>query len=744
MNAGVPTMTDNSIDRAYAALIRRLRLRRSIEAAAIAACVAACFALAGVSAGDSGIIAAAVLPFAFAGLGLLPRYRRVSVDAFAEHLNRHFPALEESTRLVLADEAQMGRLQKLQRARVLEALPRALGQRQSWLPEATRAATLTVLVVASIVILLAETIRGAIESTSIAGRVPVEIAQGGLIESAEVRIEPPAYTGVDAAVTDSLDPELLEGSTVSWRIGFRRAGDFVLIMGDGRRVQMSPGLDDVYTAQTRVDQTSLYRIVEEPGGGDQALIGIHTLSVSLDKPPRVRIVAPGETALEIERDGTPRFDSQVRVRDDYGVGPVEIRASVAKGSGEGVKFRDEVFDFDTQAVFDADESAGRVYERAWDLEALGMEPGDEVYFFVVARDNREPEPNVSRSDTVVVRWLDEAPEVVTVGDIAIDVMPEYFKSQRQIIIETEQLVADRDLLDVDTFNTTSRALGDAQSDLRNRYGQFLGDEFDESLDGHWDEPELDDSPQTEAGDESHDEHEHHEEHDVPAGDEFGSAEALIARYIHDHESADVGPVSARNPVGLMKRAVAKMWRSELHLRLSEPAEALPHQYEALAYYNRARQADRIFTRRLGFEPPPVSEDRRLTGDVSDVRGGRLDQSGAGSDRHVFRELFERLSRRSPFEPFDAGELDLLARAANRLQQLSADRPALIRQAATLERLRLSGGPADANCEGCLADAARAAWSAMSSAHARPVPGARPVVIDDALLRDYAGLEPRGE
>jgi hypothetical protein len=169
---------------------------------------------------------------------------------------------------------------------------------------------------------------------------------------------------------------------------------------------------------------------------------------------------------------------------------------------------------------------------------------------------------------------------------------------------------------------------------------------------------------------------------------------------------------------------------------------LPHQYEALAYYNRAREADRIFTQRLGFEPPPVSEERRLTGDIDEVRSGRLEEVAAAdpSDDRLFRELHDRLSRRSPTEPFSSDELELLARAADRLQQLSSDRPALITRAATLERLRVAEGPADENCDGCLADAIRAAWSMLSSPHATPVKGTRPVAIDDALIRDYAGVD----
>jgi hypothetical protein len=734
-------MPDASLRRAYRSLLGRLRMRRGLEAAAIAACVTAIGALAGTAPGHSAIIAAAAWALAYLGLGMLSAYRGISPPVFAEHLNRRFPELEDSTQLMLIDAARLTPMQQLQRSRVARVLASALADRRKWLPPVTGAATLSVLAAASVLVLLAAPIRNAMMSASASisssQPAPAGSVQDSLIAAAEVLIEPPAYTGIDARVTDSLDLELPEGSTVTWRLRFRQPGPYALVIGDEQAVTMEPGPDDTHVARARIDRTSLYRIVTEIDGGEQALAAVYTLSVSLDKPPRVRVVEPDETAVEIERGDPARFASRVVVSDDFGLGRVEIRASVARGSGEGVKFRDEVFDFDTQLALDAG-AASRSYSRAWDLERLGMEPGDEVYFFAVAHDNREPQPNVSRSDTVVVRWLDEAPKVVGFGDLAIDVMPDYYKSQRQIIIETEQLIADRDLLEEETFAATSRALAESQAALKNRYGQYLGDEFDESLDGDVDLPELAESLEPEAVAEAHDDHAGHAE---PGAEQAGSAEALLARFIHDHGSADIGPVSSRNPVGLMKRAVAKMWESELHLRLSDPVESLPHQYEALEYYNRAREADRIFTRRLGFEPPPVTEDRRLTGDISDVRSDRVEEPRpeSRSDDQLFRELHDRLSRRSPTEPFDPDELELLARAADRLQQLSADRPALIKQAAQLEQLRAAGGPADEACEDCVADAIRAAWSVLSSLRAQPVQGARPVAADDPLTRDYAGL-----
>lgn len=743
-------MSDSTLRRAYRLLLRRLRMRRGLEAASIAACITAISALAGTTPGDSAVIAVAAWPLAYLGLGILSVYRGVSPTVFAEHLDRRLPGLEESAKLMLTDARQLAPMQQLQRTRVAQVLPSLLADRRKWLPPAARAATLWVLMAASLLALLAAPIRNAVMSASVTTSPSVGVPGGerleSMIASTEVRIEPPAYTGLDARLADSLDLELPEGSTVTWQLQFRQPGRYALLIGDEQLVPMAPGPGDTHVAQARINRTSLYRIVTEVNGSEQPLADVYTLSVLLDKPPRLRIIEPGETTLEIERSDTARFDSRVEVRDDFGLGPVEIRASVAKGSGEGVKFRDEVFDFDTQTAHEESAYTSHSYSRAWDLESLGMEPGDEVYFFVVARDNRDPQPNVSRSDTVVVRWLDEAPEVLTVGDLGIDVMPEYYKSQRQIIIETEQLIAERDLLDEETFAETSRALGESQAALKNRYGQYLGDEFGESLDGDFDLPELAESLDSQTEGESHDDHAHHDEGSGASENVPGSAEALLARFIHSHDSADIGPVSSRNPAGLMKRAIAKMWQSELHLRLSDPVESLPHQYEALEYYNLAREADRIFTQRLGFEPPPVTEDRRLTGDIGDVRSARVEAAPAAgrSDDQLFRELHDRLSRRSPTAPFAPDEIELLARAADRLQQLSADRPALITQAAQLERLRVAGGAANENCEDCVADAIRTAWSLLSSPRARPVQGARAVAVDDALIRDYAGLGPAVE
>ncbi|KAA9131453.1 DUF4175 domain-containing protein [Marinihelvus fidelis] len=738
---------DAGLVSAFGHLRRRLWLRRLVLAVATAALAAGASRMAGLPtevAVGTAIAAGALTLLALARFGPLAR----KTDAeLAEHLNRRLPGLEESAQLLLVPRDGLPVTRQLQRDRVARGLSAALATPADWKP-ATWPRTATALALAGVALwLLAMPLRGWVTSTTpspTAGDAAPRADAALQLTDSRVTVIPPAYTGLPAFTQDALDVELPEGSRVEWRLRFNQPGDYALRLGDAL-LPLQRQDDGTLVAEQQVDDTGLYRLVVMAVGEELSIPGIYTLAVTLDRPPDVRIIEPDSATMEIPMAGPARFASTALVRDDYGIGDVEIRASVAKGAGEGVKFRDEVFHFD------ASESAddGTRYSRDWDLAAIGMAPGDEVYFFVVATDNRAPEPNSARSDTVVVRWLDEAPSGVAAEGIAIDLMPDYFKSQRQIIIETEALIADRQALDRDNFDATSRALGQAQSDLKQRYGQYLGDEFGEG-DGYEAAVETetaDDDDHAEDAEAHNHEHLHAEpghgelaSGPPPAGlDPSGGADALVSRFGHAHGAAEIGPITSRNPVGMMKRAISNMWQAELHLLLSEPSQALPYEYEALKYLNLARQAERVYTRRLGFEPPPVSEERRLQGELDEVRSRshRLEPPAPDGDRVLFSALLDWISRANPAEPLDTDSRERLAHARNRLEQLSRQRPALITHAATIERVLVAGQLAVDDCPDCLPALRDALWTLLPAARAVPRTGQRDYMAGDPLVRDYA-------
>ena len=79
-----------------------------------------------------------------------------------------------------------------------------------------------------------------------------------------------------------------------------------------------------------------------------------------------------------------------------------------------------------------------------DLDNMKMKPGDELYFYVEASDLKTPVPNISRSETYFAVIRDTITYEFSVeGTLGVDRMPDYFRSQRQLIIDTEELISKR-------------------------------------------------------------------------------------------------------------------------------------------------------------------------------------------------------------------------------------------------------------------------------------------------------------
>ena len=750
----------SALDLALRRLRRRLRLRRALRAAAVGLLAGALLGIlniGGTAAAVSALMTAALM---WAIQSIRGRQHWPDAHALLEHLNRKYPQFEESAQLLAAESSDGSAIADIQRRRV-EHIWHARVSHEDWLPalEARVPALLSLLAI--VVYLLTDPIN-ALLTQKLPGPLSYRNEPGmdGLpaLVSAEISVTPPAYTAMPASTTTNLDLDVIEGSRVTWSLRFSRPGEYLLELSDQPPKPLVPDGNDRFQAEAMVRTNVLYRLLHRDTDGFIQLIAVHSLRVKPDSAPLVRVLQPEETELDFPSDGRARFDTVVEIGDDFGIAGVEITASVASGAGEGVKFRDQALAFDEHAGHEREGT----YTRNWDLAELGMSPGDELYFFVSARDNRSPEPNRGRSDTYIVRWLEEGTTVLAAEGIAIDFMPEYFKSQRQIIIETEQLVADRPRMEQALFDTTSRALGHDQSSLKQRYGQYLGDEAEgfgpmpetstAREEGH-EEEGHEEGGHAEGGhqENGHEGNEHgmgghvghaHESDQMPPADTGpATAQDLIDQFIHDHGSADIGPITRRNPVGLMKRALSNMWQAELHLMLSQPEQALPYEYEALNYLNMARQAERIYTQRLGFEPPPVTEERRLTGELDEVGDARRSEEGfdRNSDAQLFGEAYRALSRQ---QRGDDPTRSWLTQARDRLVQLAQDRPALLDQAALLERW-LSGKPNDPGaCPNCREELLATFWSLVREPLAPPEHGARTVSPDDPMTRAYARQQAR--
>lgn len=677
----------------------------------------------------------------FAQLIYSHKWRQLIPDNFLQHLNRRFPDFEESAQLLILEESDLTPMRRLQRQRAQEVYVHNLAKLQQWQPQITYRLAVTMTLV---FVLLAST---SSQLRLLADRLlskPSSVTSSSELHSGtteithiSVTVQPPEYTGLPETETDLADLTVVEGSLVHWDLAFTPAVDsYFLKFSDGQKITLRADKNNHWHANSTISRTNLYRIIEKTAEQETSIGDIYALTVSLDQAPDIRILEPDTSlTLEIPKQGPARFSSRVLIRDDYAVQSAEILASVARGSGEGVKFRDQKLSFDQSTQTDK----GILYQREWDLQSLGMEPGDELYFTVLATDNKQPVANTGRSETLIIRWLeDEKPGLAAEG-LAIDFIPEFFKSQRQIIIDTEQLLEDEKNLELQAFKDTSYEIGQAQADLKQKYGQYLGDEFGagpaEQLGIMH---EIAEANGDEAGDDNHG----HED-ETSINTRISTTAEILELFGHDHGDPEIGPMTKRNPVALMKRAVSEMWQAEKHLMQAEPDQALPFEYEAYKYLKLARQADRIYVKRLGFEPPPVTEERRLTGELDEILTYQITentntehQTGPQADQWLLREAYNLLNTQAPFTVLTVPQQALLTRLSAHLMHLSQQRPALIKQAATVEKLLLSGQLQFDTCPNCSGELSSTLWNLMDNGNAQFHQGKAAYYNADDLIRSY--------
>jgi hypothetical protein len=629
----------------------------------------------------TGAGVAAIAGLIVLGAALL---RRTRLDArlVARHLDRTIPDVEESAELALADETRLSPLERLQRHRVLERLERvpepALPHRP--LRRALRVAAALLAAAATIALWPA-----AGRSSGPSGGTAAARGDGPesppRVTAVDVGITPPGYTGRRPRRARDWDLDGVEaGARITWRIdvsGPVTAGALVTTAGDS--VPLRPAGAGRLSAALAPDGPRLYQVtVVGPGG--RAVTGYHRLVVVPDAAPVVTVVRP-DLRTTLHPATAARVDLEVLASDDYGLAGADIVATLTSGQGEAVKFREQRLAFERR---EQRPGGGWLLRRTLDLRALGLGPGDELYFYVTARDGRRPEPNEARSETHFITISDTARAVsADFSGLALEVLPEYFRSQRQIIIDTERLLADRPRLTQREFRDRSQNIGIDQHLLRLRYGELVGDE-------------------EEAG-------------DLVGVDESGAPD------VHAHDTEENATLLARTVKATLKAALAEMWDAELRLRTYDPRAALPYEYRALELLKQVQQSARLYVRRTGFEPAPLEPDRnRLTGELEGIasRSRAADRPRVDSLAAV-RAGLTALAAIEEGRGSGAAHIGALEGAGREIARLAIADPA--RHLETLGALRdlIASLEQGTPCAGCLARAARGLWMALPAPAATP-------------------------
>jgi hypothetical protein len=451
------------------------------------------------------------------------------------------------------------------------------------------------------------------------------------IVNQSLRIDYPNYTRLKSTQTSTMDISAVEGSRAYWQLEFSDVVSSVTIENMEQSYLMKQE-EGIYTHSLKLINSGFYNFKFEDKKGNTYFSDLFAIEVSKDTEPKVEIKNI-EQFTQFEYDDNKNITFKSLISDDYGIGKAHIIATVSKGSGESVKFREEQLSFDNSINIGAKTQS---LNKTINLDAMKMEPGDELYFYVHATDLKSPNPNTSRSETFFVAIKDTVTNTFGVeGTLGVDRMPDYFRSQRQLIIDTEKLIKKRGGISQEDFNFTSNELGFDQKALRIKYGEFMGEEQAEE-EGVISQENLE---VFEAENEEHDDHDEEEDllakytHDHDGSnehnlvDEKKSTETKnpLEEFSHSHDDAEMATLFEESLRSKLLRALSEMWDSELYLRLYKPEESLPYQYKALKLLQDIKNSARIYVHRIGFDPPPIKEDKRLSGKLEDITSYRKNE-----------------------------------------------------------------------------------------------------------------------
>ncbi len=517
---------------------------------------------------------------------------KITAGEVARYLNHYFPELEESTELSLKPTDSLNLLEKLQKQKVETLLPQ-LPQPKAFYKK-LQFAGLVLLAVLAFSFLLGKLnlktlqtkfspIKEAFGSKEKPAKPEVILPE---IDHFDLKITPPDYTGKNSRMQEKFALAAEDGATISWTISTNKAAKQVsLLFNDHEKLVLKAANADQTewkTAKT-ITKSGFYQV-----DLDGKISDLYQIEVIKDLPPVIRIQSPKPSTI-IDFGEPQKTLLKTALSDDYGIREAYINATIASGSGEAVKFKEQKLNFDVS--FNNHQTQYQLHKQL-DFNTLGMQPGDELYFYVKATDNHNQQ---TRSEIYIVSIADTA-KLMQMESIAngLDVKPELFRSERQIIIETEQLLREKDTIKAENFKKRSQNLGFDQKLLRLRYGKFLGEENESGGD-----PEDGNTL------------------DNPA--DFSNAGKIMDAYTDKHDNAEDASFLEPETKNQLKATLNEMWRAELRLRTYKPQEALPFAYKALRLLKDLQQKSRAYVAKTSAKIAPLKPaEKRLTGDLTKI------------------------------------------------------------------------------------------------------------------------------
>lgn len=673
---------------------------------------------------------------------------RVGPAAAARLLDRHYPPLEDSTGLLLHAPATLPLLGQLQQEWVAGQLTQLLANGPALLPVRFKKSLLIsgLLLILALVVWLLPHARPVAQPASVPVHFSADQPQKktsplpARIEQVHLLVTPPAYTRRAAYRPAQASFRCPQGARVRWQVrvsGPAKAAPQLEIGTQKLTLRPVAGAAGTFATEQVLGASALYRLRYAGQVSDD-----YTIEVQADEVPAVRVQSPKPYTLIAAVGTRPEVPVRATLRDDYGLTRAELVITVAKGQGEAVKFTETRRDLSGGLGGQPTQSN---ISQLLNLPKLGLTYGDELYFYLQAQDNRGQR---ARSDTYLVQWQDTAAAASALDmGMGVNTAPAYFRSQRQVIIDTEKLIAEQKKLTPAELANRANALGFDQQSLRLRYGKFLGEENEKGMGASAPPlPIAEDEAAPAAHSptaETHDEHGDHDEHDHAAprpkagtlASVTAETDALMDPYIHKHDDAETADFLEPAVKAKLHAVLDEMWAAELRLRTGQLAAARPYEYRALRLLKEVQQQTRAYVRKAGFVPPPLPEATlRLTGELKGAAAPHTQATvPAPAAQPAVRAALRWLAAASAGQPSRPAEAAALEQAGQVLAQAALQKPGAYLPA--LRALRTLAADARAGrrpCANCLPVAERALTDLLPA----PAPASVRAAAPDRLARRY--------
>ena len=422
------------------------------------------------------------------------------------------------------------------------------------------------------------------------GRAADDEAGAVTIEELSVRVVPPAYTGLGAEDAPGDAPvRALNGSQIEVTLRARSAVAGVSLSFNGAQVLMRSLDAGRFSGTFKASASGAFeaRVLADERNAPAPFV--RAVEVYADAQPEARITEPGGDQLLRFVPAAP-VGVRWTARDDFGLADVRLKYIKSHGEGDAAKFTNGEASLGSIERGNAREWRGA---SALDLARLGMQAGDTLVFWIEARDRNPNSNNTGRSASLAIAI--RAPEAakLNLSDLLPNDIARFLLSERQIIIKTEKLHAERSRLAPDELLHRAGDIAADQRDFKNSFNDYI------KIEG--------------AG----------EDEGVNAGSGGASVEEQ-ARAAEDERTAQhfhgipEPPAGAPSSVREMVYAIRAMWDAEDALTIADTSKALAHEREALARLKRAQTAVRYIPP-IVAQSKPVDLKRRYAGELEEIR-----------------------------------------------------------------------------------------------------------------------------